>query len=459
MANRFPLIVDTDDGNRLKEIPSGDSLDLSNVGIANLISLSVSGSLSSSTLSTTGNVLLGGTLNVTGASTLTALTATTLSATAITGTSLTLNGDAIVPQIQSDWTETDTNSAAFILNKPDLNQIDNLNDIGDVFVADAVVNEVLTYDGFTWQSSPAAGGVGLADFSVVTNPASGQGSLIYNAAGVFTFTPADALFSGSNISLLINDSEYTTIAEINTNNYLQQGDVIGSGRITATAASGQVTLTFDETGLLTTEADTLATVTSRGANTTTAIEADAFNQAPTSTSTNTLKDVSIETLDILTNITSTAANFSTGGSISATTGTITGNTVTASTTLNAPLIAGVGSLTNTSTISVNPGANNALKIESGRLELLATTLPPTSPLAGQIIYDGSAYYGYVGDNGSGSAGAVTFPAYFSVLGLQLPVFETPDLPTAADGSIEGMIAYDQTNEEVVVFNGTSWSAI
>ena len=459
MANRFPLIVDTDDGNRLKEIPSGDSLDLSNVGIANLTSLSVSGSLSSSTLSTTGNVSLGGTLNVTGASTLTALTATTLSATAITGTSLTLNGDAIVPQIQSDWTETDTNSAAFILNKPDLNQIDNLNDIGDVFVADAVVNEVLTYDGFTWQSSPAAGGVGLADFSVVTNPASGQGSLVYNAAGVFTFTPADALFSGSNISLLINDSEYTTIAEINTNNYLQQGDVIGSGRITATAASGQVTLTFDATGLLTTEADTLATVTSRGANTTTAIEADAFNQAPTSTSTNTLKDVSIETLDILTSITSTAANFSTGGSISATTGTVTGNTVTASSTLNAPLIAGVGSLTNTATISVNPGTNNALKIESGRLELLATTLPPTSPLPGQIIYDGSAYYGYVGDNGSGSAGAVTFPAFYSVLGLQLPAFENADLPTAADGSNEGMIAWDMTNSSVVVFNGTSWANV
>ena len=454
MANRFPLVVDTNDGNRLKEIPSGDSLDFSSVGIANLTSLSVSGSLSGSTLSTTGNVSLGGTLNVTGASTI-----TTLSATTMTATSLTLNGNLVVPQVQSDWTETDTNSAAFILNKPDLNQIDNLDDIGDVFVADAVLNDVLKYDGTSWQASPEAGGIGFADFSVVTNPASGQGSLQYNNAGVFTFTPANAITAGSNISLLVNDSEFTTIAEINTNNYLQQGDVIGSGRITATAASGQVTLTFDETGLLTAEADTLATVTSRGANTTTAIEADAFNQAPTSTSTNTLKDVSIETLDILTSITSTAANFSTGGSISATTGTITGNTVTASTTLNAPLIAGVGSLTNTSTISVNPGANNALKIESGRLELLATTLPPTSPLAGQIIYDGGAYYGYVGDNGSGSAGAVTFPAYFSVLGLQLPVFEFADLPGTAEGSIEGMIAYDSTDEQVVVFNGTSWSAV
>ena len=121
----------------------------------------------------------------------------------------------------------DTGSAAFILNKPVLNQIDNLDDIGDVNVADAVLNEVLTYDGFTWQSSPAAGGVGLADFSVVTNPASGQGSLIYDAAGTFTFTPANALTAGSDISLLNNDSEFTTLAVIDAANYLQQGDVIG----------------------------------------------------------------------------------------------------------------------------------------------------------------------------------------------------------------------------------------
>ena len=454
MANRFPLVVDTDDGNRLKEIPSGDSLDFSSVGIANLTSLSVSGELSGSTLATTGNVSLGGTLNVTGASTISTLTATTM-----TATSLTLNGNLVVPQIQSDWTETDTNSAAFILNKPVLNAIDNLDDIGDVNVADAVLNEVLTYDGFTWQSSPAAGGIDLTDFSVVTNPASGQGSLQYDNAGVFTFTPPNALTSGSNISELVNDEDFTTLAVIDANNYLQQGDVVGSGRITATAATGQVTLTFDATGLLSAEVDTLETVTGRGATSSVAIEADAFNQAPTSTNTNTLKDVSIETLDILTSITSTSGSFSTGGNISATTGTITGNTVTASSTLNAPLITGLGSITNTSTISVNPGANNALKIDSGRIELVAISLPPSSPSNGQIFFDGSAFYGYVNDVGTGSAGPVTFPAFYSTLGLQLPAFENEDLPSAAEGSVEGMIAWDMTAGAVVVFDGSSWSNV
>ena len=454
MANRFPLVVDTDDGNRLKEIPSGDSLDFSSVGIANLTSLSVSGELSSSTLATTGNASIGGTLNVTGASTISTLTATTM-----TATSLTLNGNLVVPQIQSDWTETDTNSAAFILNKPNLNQINNLDDIGDVNVADAVLNEVLTYDGFTWQSSPAAGGIDLTDFSVVTNPASGQGSLQYDNEGVFTFTPPNALTSGSNISELVNDEDFTTLAVIDANNYLQQGDIIGSGRITATAATGQVTLSFDATGLLSAEVDTLETVTGRGATSSVAIEADAFNQAPTSTNTNTLKDVSIETLDILTSITSTNGNFSTGGNISATTGTISAQTLTASNTVNAQTVAGVSSITNTSTISVDPGTNNALKVDSGRLELLAITLPPTSPVAGQLFYDGGAFYGYVGDNGSGSAGPVTFPAFYSTLGLQLPAFENADLPSAAEGSNEGMIAWDMTAGSVVVFDGSSWSNV
>jgi len=35
MANRFPIILDTNDNNRLKELPNGDSLDLANGGIRN----------------------------------------------------------------------------------------------------------------------------------------------------------------------------------------------------------------------------------------------------------------------------------------------------------------------------------------------------------------------------------------------------------------------------------------
>lgn len=453
MANRFPLIVDTTDGNRLKEIPSGDSLDFSSVGIANLTSLSVSGALSSSTMATTGNVSLGGTLNVTGASTISTLTATTM-----TATSLTLNGNAVVPQIQSDWTETDTGSAAFILNKPVLNQIDNLDDIGDVNVADAVLNEVLTYDGFTWQSSPAAGGVGLADFSVVTNPASGQGSLIYDAAGTFTFTPANALTAGSDISLLNNDSEFTTLAVIDAANYLQQGDVIGSGRITATPAAGQVTLTFDATGLLSAEVDTLETVTGRGATSSVAIEADAFNQAPTSTNTNTLKDVSIETLDILTGITGTNSTIAlTNGNIT-TGGNIQAQDITATQNLSAGFIVGAVNISNTTgDMELTVPTGSRIDITAGRLRLGSTTGVPANPEIGEIIFDGSTFFAYVNDtDGAGTAGAVGFPSVNNPFGLQLPQVETGDEPLPA---VEGMMIYNLTDDEVQVYKPTGWTSI
>ena len=36
MANRIPLIVDTIDDNKIKELPAGDNLDLGNAGLTNV---------------------------------------------------------------------------------------------------------------------------------------------------------------------------------------------------------------------------------------------------------------------------------------------------------------------------------------------------------------------------------------------------------------------------------------
>lgn len=56
------------------------------------------------------------------------------------------------------------------------------------------INDLATYINDNYQ---VVGGITLGSFSLVTNAASGDGSLTYNASnGVFTFTPADA-FSGS----------------------------------------------------------------------------------------------------------------------------------------------------------------------------------------------------------------------------------------------------------------------
>ena len=84
MANRFPLIVDTDDGNKIKELPTGDNLDLSSAGISNLTTLSVSGALSSSTLSIATNATITGTMTAGTASVSGTATVGTLAATTIT---------------------------------------------------------------------------------------------------------------------------------------------------------------------------------------------------------------------------------------------------------------------------------------------------------------------------------------------------------------------------------------
>ena len=53
MANRFPLIVDTSDSNKIKEIPSGDNLQLSGNDIVGVVNITGSGTLTIESISAT----------------------------------------------------------------------------------------------------------------------------------------------------------------------------------------------------------------------------------------------------------------------------------------------------------------------------------------------------------------------------------------------------------------------
>jgi len=57
MANRFPLIVDTSDNNKIKELPPGDNLDLSGNGLINVNSIISIGNISSGSLTVNGQSL------------------------------------------------------------------------------------------------------------------------------------------------------------------------------------------------------------------------------------------------------------------------------------------------------------------------------------------------------------------------------------------------------------------
>jgi hypothetical protein len=59
MANKFPLVFDTTDGNRIKELPSGDNLNLQGSSIVDVINVTASGTIQADTLIVT-NLQAGG---------------------------------------------------------------------------------------------------------------------------------------------------------------------------------------------------------------------------------------------------------------------------------------------------------------------------------------------------------------------------------------------------------------
>ena len=316
----------------------------------------------------------------------------------------------------------------------------------------------LTNDG-----APGGGGnpfITNTDLSVTQEAADGLGALSYDT-GVFTYTPPVIPTATSDLT---NDSNFVSIATIDAAKYLQMGDIITAGNITITTddpADGQVTIGIDDSSYLTVESDTLATVTGRGSSTTTSITADAFTQAPTSTSTNTLKDVSIETLSILTSITSTNGNITTtNGNINATNGSVTGTNADFSNQVDGGNIR--ISLNNVA--ATNAGGNVLIDgarvdINNGILTLRASSVGgPSSPVSGDMYYDGGTIYYYASDIGTGSAGWVSMPSAYSAHGLNLPVFDDVATNTPTNITVGSMI-YDENDNKVKVYNGTSWDTV
>ena len=130
----------------------------------------------------------------------------------------------------------------------------SISELADVNLAVAPQSgQVLAYDGSNWVATAAGGGGGgiaLTDLSVSTASA-GTAALTYNnVSGVFTYTPPDlsSYAQTANLSIANWDAAYGW------------GNHATAGYATETWVNGR--------GYLTAEADTLATVTGRGATTT-----------------------------------------------------------------------------------------------------------------------------------------------------------------------------------------------
>jgi hypothetical protein len=477
MANRFPLVVDSDT-NQIKEIPAGDNLDFSSVGVANLSSLSVAGAISGATVSATGDLSVGGnetitgTLDVTGTTTLAGVTASGT----INAANFTVSGNPLSTiQVQSDWNVSDTNSAAFIKNKPTLSiTVDNLDDIGDVFVSDAVENDVLTYDGVSWQASQPTGGITTFDTPLGTP--SGQGSvgvtvtgstatLTYNpptAAGINAATSAQ----GSLADSAVQPGDSLSDLSNTTTRFTTYNDIQISDPLTKTPISNnQFSIGFNNAapgaGFLTAESDTLADVVSRGNITLNSITVRSINAVEI---TATSEFQNIDALGITFNAGGIGSENGSitldNGNLTATTGTITGRNLVGTNQISTVGLVDTPVLRNAAgDLTLQSNVGGRVQITQGTLKIVTGESRPSGQL-GDIYHTGTAIEAYFNDTGAGGAGWVHIagPATNANHGILVPIFTTTErnlLPARP-----GEMILNVTTSKLEVWDGvSSWIVV
>jgi hypothetical protein len=182
MANRYPLIVDTTDGNKLKEIPSGDNLQLTGNSIVGVTDVTASGTVGAAILSAT-SIRKGG---------------SEIATIAVTGA----------------WTDVVGKPTALSQFTNDLNFLVPGNNIS-VLNNDSAFLTTVAFGDLTGKPTTIAG-YGITDVAT-----SGQGALA-----------SSAIQPGANISTLLNDSGFLVAADlangaitVDVNN---TGDLVGS---------------------------------------------------------------------------------------------------------------------------------------------------------------------------------------------------------------------------------------
>lgn len=494
MANRFPLVVDTDDSNRIKEIPSGDLLDLNNSGIANLGSLSVAGNLSggalqsSGTISSTGNATIGGnasitgdasvggTLDITGTSSFTgAISATSVTATGtIDAANFTVGGSPLSSiQVQSDWTETNVNSAAYIKNKPADSVINSIFDITDVeegfggvqefdileYTADGVFRSTnrylrdnqVTFTSNTPSPTPNAGsltmttGVGTLAFSWTPPNVPTQSTQLTDTANLVR--------SGESLGRLDN----TTTGYINNAYY-----VAGTGiELDTVSVPGQSVVNFDNSlagvqllGQVGVDSNLTYSKSNPSAGVYQADLALASDIVVGSiTANDNLTTSSFQDIEVL-SITLNAGGLSstngaislTNGNISTTSGNVAGNNVNATTTVNTPLVANIGG-----TLSL--GANIVALSIAPHLRMGQNATLPSSPSVGDIWHTGETIATYVNEDGSGNPGWIYLGGVAAPGGISLPTFTNTTRPSATKA---GQMILNTDTNTVQVSDGSTW---
>ena len=193
MANRYPLIVDANDGNKLKEIPSGDNLQLTSNGIIGVTDVTASGTVAAGVLSAT-SIKKGG---------------TELATVAVTG------------------------SYNDLINRP--TQLSNLIDDLNVLVPGDNVGQLTNNVGYLTT-------VAFGDLTAIPTTLAGYG-ITDAATSVQGALAGTAVQPGANISTLFNNAGYVTAADLS--NGLITVDVNNTGDLVGSVFADDSTLMID----------------------------------------------------------------------------------------------------------------------------------------------------------------------------------------------------------------------
>jgi hypothetical protein len=214
MANRFPLILDTSDENKIKELPTGDNLDLTNSNIFNVGSIQATGTLTVQSVVVNGTALS----DVATSGDYGDLTGTPI---AFSGNYNDLSNKPSIPTTTRDLTDVQdiqpTTGSVLQYNgitgryEPvniNLNvdlSLFTLGDIGNVILEADTTNKFLKYYSGAWR----AASVTYAE--VINKPTTLAGYGITDGGGDVTGTSATTFTNKSgNISQWTNDLNYLT---------------------------------------------------------------------------------------------------------------------------------------------------------------------------------------------------------------------------------------------------------
>lgn len=378
MATRYPLIIDTNDGNKLKEIPTGDDLNLSGNNIVNVVNVTGSGTLTVTAVEVTSS-----TFSIAGNS---------LNAVAFTGNYNDLTG---TPAIFNGNYDNLTNKPAL---KTTLQSLDNVSD------TNPTDNQVLQYNSAAGEYQPSS--IAAVDASSIDALLDVDVSNIAPASGQILKWDGSAWVRGNTSSGTDADTldGYEGTHYLNFNNFTNKPVIIST--ITADASSFTADSTNNEFNIF------------GGTGISTSINANVLtitNDAPDQT-------VSL-TQGTNISITGSYPNFTIGSTALA---TISVNTASAS---------GAGSLTYDSATGVFTFTPVSLNLSD------LANVDNTAPSTGQVLkWSGTAWAPATesggGGGGSGDIDAVTAGTGLTGGGLTGSVTLNVDVGTTADKIVQ-----------------------